>query len=104
MTARGVRRRQSLIGERPMNSAARERTMRGMDLTDRVRRKAGKLAVQAFFSGAARLGRLHPRARAEHHGVEVIIDRVVTAPGSVVRRCSTFTAEAFRFSPRTRTG
>jgi acetyl esterase len=74
MTARGGRRRQSLIGERPMNSAARERTMRGMDLTDRVRRKAGKLAVQAFFSGAARLGRLHPRARAEHHGVEVIRD------------------------------
>lgn len=30
--------------------------------------------VDSFFRGASRLGRLHPRARPEHHGVEVIRD------------------------------
>jgi acetyl esterase len=45
-----------------------------MGLRDRVRRRAGSLVVDSFFRGASRLGRLHPRARPEHHGVEVIRD------------------------------
>ena len=45
-----------------------------MGLRDRVRRRAGSVVVDSFFRGASRLGRLHPRARPEHHGVEVIRD------------------------------
>lgn len=45
-----------------------------------MRRKAGSWVAESFFRGAARLGQLHPRARPEHHGVEVIRD-VRYAPG-----------------------
>lgn len=53
-----------------------------MGLRDQVRRRAGSLVVDGFFRGAARLGRLHPRARPSHHGVEVIRDVAYTASGS----------------------
>ena len=42
-------------------------------LTD-LRRKAGSAIAEGFFSGAARLGKLHPLSRPERHGVEVIHD------------------------------
>ncbi len=45
-----------------------------MSLRDRVRRQAGSFLVDSFFRGASGLGRLHPRARPEHHGVEVVRD------------------------------
>jgi len=45
-----------------------------MGLRDRVRRQAGSFLVDNFFRGASGLGKLHPRARPEHHGVEVVRD------------------------------
>lgn len=48
---------------------------------DRLRRKAGAILVDGFFHGAARLGRLHPMARPERHGVEVTRD-LAYVPGS----------------------
>lgn len=44
------------------------------DLPSRLRRRLGAAVVDNFFRGAARLGRLHPRARPERHGIEVIRD------------------------------
>lgn len=43
------------------------------DLT-RLRKMAGAFVVDGFFQGASRLGRLHPRANPERHGIEVIRD------------------------------
>ncbi len=40
-------------------------------LVTQLRRRAGGVAIDAAFRGAARAGRLHPRARPEAHGVEV---------------------------------
>jgi hypothetical protein len=37
-----------------------------------IRRALGARVAQGFFEGASRLGGLHPRARPEAHGVEVI--------------------------------
>ena len=50
---------------------------------ERWRRRAGAFVVDSFFSGVSRLGRLHPQARPERHGVEVIRDVVY---GSGARR------------------
>lgn len=41
---------------------------------DRLRRRAGQIVVDGFFHGAARLGQLHPLARPDRHGVEVLRD------------------------------
>jgi acetyl esterase len=38
-------------------------------LGERLRRRAGAALVDGFFRGASRLGRLHPHARPERHGV-----------------------------------
>ena len=38
---------------------------------ERARQKVGRLAFEGFFEGAARLGRLHPRARFDRHGVTI---------------------------------
>jgi acetyl esterase len=42
----------------------------GLPTWARVRRRAGDLAVHGFFRGLSLVGRLHPRARLERHGVE----------------------------------
>jgi acetyl esterase len=39
-----------------------------------ARRYVGALLVDGFFNGASRIGRLHPRAKPERHGVEKIAD------------------------------
>jgi acetyl esterase len=41
---------------------------------EQMRRRAGAALVDGFFGGASRLGRLHPLARPERHGVEVVRD------------------------------
>lgn len=41
---------------------------------ERARQKVGRLAFEGFFEGAARLGRLHPRARFDRHGVTILRD------------------------------
>jgi acetyl esterase len=41
---------------------------------ERFRRRAGTVLVDGFFRSAARLGRLHPLARPERHGVEVLTE------------------------------
>lgn len=41
---------------------------------DPLRRRAGSLLVDGFFRGASRLGSLHPLARPERHGVEIVRD------------------------------
>lgn len=43
-------------------------------LGERVRRRIGGVAAQAFFEGLSNAARLHPQARPERHGVEVIRD------------------------------
>lgn len=48
---------------------------------EHLRRRAGAFLVDGFFRGASRLGRLHPLARPERHGVEVRRD-VQYAPES----------------------
>lgn len=40
----------------------------------RLRKRAGALAVDAFFNGIARAGKLHPHASPARHGVEVLRD------------------------------
>lgn len=39
-----------------------------------LRRRAGVVAADAFFKTASRVGRLHPKARPERHGIEVMRD------------------------------
>jgi acetyl esterase len=51
-----------------------------MGLRDRIRKRAGSAVVEGFFRTAAAVGKLHPRARPEHHGVEIVRD-VRYAPG-----------------------
>lgn len=46
-----------------------------------LRRRAGSFLVDGFFRGAARVGRLHPLARPERHGVEIVPD-IAYAAGS----------------------
>ncbi len=41
-------------------------------LSARLRRQVGALAVDNFFRGASALGRLHPNARPDRHGVRVL--------------------------------
>ncbi|MCS6798366.1 MAG: alpha/beta hydrolase [Myxococcota bacterium] len=55
-------------------------------LRDRLRRRVGAVLVDGFFESAARLGRLHPLARPERHGVEVIRDIPYRATGSPAHR------------------
>jgi acetyl esterase len=43
-------------------------------LPERLRQRTGALVVDNFFRGIARAGMLHPDARPERHGVEVIRD------------------------------
>lgn len=45
-----------------------------MSRVDAFRRALGARVAQGFFEGASRLGRLHPRARPEVHGIEVLRD------------------------------
>jgi acetyl esterase len=45
-----------------------------MSLRDSLRRHAGALIVDNFYRGMASAGKLHPLARPERHGVEVIRD------------------------------
>lgn len=46
-----------------------------------LRRRAGAFLIDGFFRGASRVGRLHPLARPERHGVEIVRD-VAYAPDS----------------------
>lgn len=69
MTKRVLRKRTR--NKPPVNTVAHDARM---GLRDQVRRRAGSLVVDTFFRGASRLGRMHPRARPSHHGVEVIRD------------------------------
>jgi len=48
---------------------------------EQLRRRAGSFLVDGFFHGASRVGRLHPLARPERHGVEILRD-VAYAPDS----------------------
>lgn len=50
-------------------------------LSARFRRGVGALAVDNFFRGASALGRLHPNARPDRHGVEVVHDVPYTVSG-----------------------
>jgi acetyl esterase len=50
------------------------------DLTQ-LRKRAGAFMVDGFFQGASRLGRLHPRANPQRHGVEVLRDIAYQAGG-----------------------
>jgi len=43
-------------------------------LGERVRRRLGGAATQAFFEGLSGAARLHPQARPDRHGVEVLRD------------------------------
>src|SRR5262245_5744568 len=45
-----------------------------MAFSDRLRRAAGAFVFDNFWRGASRLGRLHPLADPERHGVERIKD------------------------------
>jgi acetyl esterase len=45
-----------------------------MSVVVRWRKQAGKSLIQGFFAGAARVGRLHPQANPDRHGVEVVRD------------------------------
>lgn len=56
-----------------------------MSRLEHLRRAVGARVAQGFFEGASRLGRLHPRARPEAHGVEVIRD-VAYDPAHPARR------------------
>jgi acetyl esterase len=47
---------------------------RSLPLHVRVRRRAGAALVDNFFRGMSAVGRLHPDARPERHGVEVVPD------------------------------
>ncbi len=50
-------------------------------VVDSLRRRAGSLLVNGFFHNVARFGRLHPLARPERHGVEILSD-IAYAPDS----------------------
>ncbi len=50
-------------------------------LSARIRRGVGALAADNFFRGASAIGRLHPRARPERHGVQVERDLPYTTSG-----------------------
>jgi acetyl esterase len=39
-----------------------------------MRKRAGAFLIDGFFRGASRMGRMHPRARPERHGVELLRD------------------------------
>jgi acetyl esterase len=43
-------------------------------LAERLRRSTGAIVVDGFFRGMSRAGRLHPNARPDRHGVELIAD------------------------------
>ncbi len=45
-----------------------------MSRLDELRRRAGAMLADGFFRGVSRAGRLHPMARPERHGVEVLTD------------------------------
>lgn len=45
-----------------------------MSVTQRLRRRLGGLIFDKGLTGASYLGKLHPRARPAHHGVEVLRD------------------------------
>lgn len=53
-------------------------------LSVRLRRRLGGKVAEGFFTGASHLGKLHPRARPEKHGVRVVRD-VRYAPGTATR-------------------
>src|SRR5947209_3745797 len=44
----------------------------GRSAADRLRMRAGAALVDNLFRGLSRAGRLHPMARPERHGVEVL--------------------------------
>jgi acetyl esterase len=52
---------------------------------EHLRRRLGARVAQGFFEGASRLGSLHPKARPEAHGLEVIRD-VSYDPTHPIRR------------------
>lgn len=51
-------------------------------LRDKLRIRAGRLAVDGFFRGMSAVGRLHPRANPARHGVEVLRDIPYRSTGS----------------------
>lgn len=53
-----------------------------VSIATRARKALGSVLVESFFNGASRLGALHPLARPERHGVEVVKDvRYHPGPG-----------------------
>jgi len=51
-----------------------------------LRRRLSSRAVEGFFGGLSRLGRLHPKAAPEQHGVEVLRDIPFTTVGDQTLR------------------
>ena len=63
---------------------------REFSLSERVRRKAGGMLVDGFFHGISRLGKLHPNARPERHGVEVERDVAYLDTGRAEHRLDVY--------------
>jgi acetyl esterase len=59
----------------------RHLTVSMRQLATKLRKRAGALAIDNFFRTAARVGKMHPRARPSHHGVEVHHDLAYTSSG-----------------------
>ncbi|MCC6524487.1 MAG: alpha/beta hydrolase [Polyangiaceae bacterium] len=76
---------------------ARARAGRQLRLHEQLRHKLGQFAVDGFFHTAARLGKLHPAARPERHGVEIHRDLGYLATGLAEHRLDVY-------RPRERSG
>lgn len=57
---------------------------------NRLRRRTGALIVDNFFNVLARAGRLHPMARPERHGLEVVRDLPYLPTGQVEHRLDVY--------------
>ena len=66
-----------------------------MSLAETLRRSLGSRIAEGFFEGAARLGRLHPHARPEAHGISVTRD-VPYDPANPFRRLDVWQPAAAR--------
>jgi acetyl esterase len=59
-------------------------------LAQRLRREAGALVIDNFFRSFAMLGKLHPRAAPERHGVEVTRDLAYAETGLAEHRLDVY--------------
>jgi acetyl esterase len=64
--------------------------MMSVPLRQTLRRRAGAVLVDSFFRGIARLGALHPLARPERHGVEVVRDLEYRFSGLIDHRLDVY--------------